>query len=171
MDGNGRIGRLLITFLLCEQRALQKPVLYLSYFLKQHRQEYYERLQAVRDTGNWEAWLEFFLRGIAEVSGQATETARKILVLREEQRSLVTQHLGRGAGNGHRVLDSLFEHPITSVKNVLDMTKNSYPAANNLVNKLFELDILSEFTGQKRHRKFRYRRYIELFEDQAIQSA
>jgi Fic family protein len=166
LDGNGRVGRLLITFLLCEQRALQKPVLYLSYFFKQHRQEYYERLQAVRDTGNWEAWLEFFLRGIAEVSGQATETARKILVLREEHRSLVTQHLGRGAGNGHRVLDSLFEHPITSVKNVLDMTKTSYPAANNLVNKLTELDILSEFTGQKRHRKFRYRRYIELFDDQ-----
>lgn len=167
LDGNGRVGRLLITFLLCEQRALQKPVLYLSYFFKQHRQEYYERLQAVRDTGNWEAWLEFFLRGIAEVSGQATETARKILVLREEHRSLVTQHLGRGAGNGHRVLDSLFEHPITSVRNVLDMTKTSYPAANNLVNKLIELDILSEFTGQKRHRKFRYRRYIELFDDQA----
>ena len=165
-DGNGRVGRLLITFLLCEQRALQKPVLYLSYFFKHHRQEYYERLQAVRDTGNWEAWLEFFLKGIAEVSRQATETARKILVLREEHRSLVTQHLGRGAGNGHRVLDSLFEHPITSVRNVLDMTKTSYPAANNLVNKLIELDILSEFTGQKRHRKFRYRRYIELFDDQ-----
>ena len=77
LDGNGRVGRLLITFLLCEQEVLEKPVLYLSYFFKRHRQEYYDRLQAVRDNGAWEEWIEFFLRGIVEVSGQATETARR----------------------------------------------------------------------------------------------
>ena len=79
LDGNGRVGRLLITFLLCEREVLQKPVLYLSHYFKRHRQMYYERLQSVRDAGDWEGWLEFFLRGVAEVSGQATNTARRIL--------------------------------------------------------------------------------------------
>jgi Fic family protein len=109
LDGNGRIGRLLITFLLCEQDVLQKPVLYLSYYFKRHRQEYYDRLQQVRDAGAWEAWIEFFLRGIVEVSEQATETARRILELREEHRLTITDKLGRAAGNGHRVLEHLYE--------------------------------------------------------------
>ena len=82
LDGNGRIGRLLISFLLCEQRVLLKPVLYLSHYFKRHRQMYYELLQAVRDDGAWEAWLAFFLEGVKEVSEQATETARQILSLR-----------------------------------------------------------------------------------------
>ena len=82
LDGNGRIGRLLITFLLCERQVLLKPVLYLSYFFKQHRQQYYEELQSVRDIGTWEQWLTFFLRGIVEVSEQATNTARRILTMR-----------------------------------------------------------------------------------------
>src|SRR5262249_24486028 len=89
LDGNGRVGRLLITFLLCERGVLPKPVLYLSHYLKRHRQEYYDRLQAVRDSGDWEGWLEFFLRGVADVSAQATETARRVLLLREDHRALI----------------------------------------------------------------------------------
>jgi Fic family protein len=99
LDGNGRVGRLLITFLLTQGGVLGKPVLYLSHYLKRHRQEYYERLQAIRDRGSWEAWLAFFLRGIAEVSGEATETARRVLLLREQHRSEITARLGRAAGN------------------------------------------------------------------------
>ena len=165
LDGNGRVGRLLITFLLCERRVLLKPVLYLSYFFKRHRQAYYEHLQAVRDHGDWEGWLEFFLRGVTEVSIQATETARRILVLRENHRSLITEHLGRAAGNGHRVLESLYETPITSVAQVRAITGTTYPAANQLVHKLVEHGVLNESTGQKRHRRFIYDAYIRLFDE------
>jgi Fic family protein len=111
LDGNGRIGRLLITFLLTERGALHKPVLYLSHYFKQQRQAYYDHLQAVRDQGAWEAWLAFFLCGVISVSGEATETARRILRLREDHRTAITEKLGRAAGNGHKVLESLFDKP------------------------------------------------------------
>jgi Fic family protein len=165
LDGNGRVGRLLITFLLCEQRVLLKPVLYLSYYFKRHRQTYYERLQAVRDEGAWEAWLAFFLSGVAEVSEQATETARRILSLRERHRRVIADQIGRAAGKGHRVLDHLYEHPIVSVNEVQELIGTTYPAANDLVARLVESDILEEITGQSRNRRFRYQRYIELFHD------
>ena len=165
LDGNGRMGRLLITFLLCERRALLKPVLYLSHFFKQHRQEYYDRLQAVRDAGTWEQWLVFFLRGIVEVSGQATETARRILDLREAHRRAITANLGRAAGNGQRVLEHLYEHPIVSVAEVKSLIGTTYPAANDLVARMVDIDILHEFTGQARNRKFIYQSYIQLFSD------
>ena len=165
LDGNGRCGRLLITFLLCEGGALHKPVLYLSHYFRQRRQEYYDRLQAVRDTGDWENWLAFFLRGVSEVSAQATETARRILALREEHRSAVTDRLGRAAASGLRVLEKLYERPIVSVAQIRELTGTTYPAANDLASRLAELGILVEFTGQKRHRRFRYDGYVRLFEE------
>ena len=165
LDGNGRVGRLLITFLLCEQRVLLKPVLYLSYFFKQHRQQYYEELQSVRDNGTWEQWLTFFLRGIVEVSGQATDTARRILALREEYRRVITDNFGRAAGNGHRVLEYIYRHPIVSVGDVQGLIETTYPAANGLVARLVKNDILHEFTGQARNRRFMYKSYIDLFHD------
>lgn len=163
LDGNGRVGRLLITFLLCEREVLHKPVLYLSYFFKRHRQEYYELLQAVRDRGDWEGWLAFFLRGVAEVSGEATETARRILALREEHRNAITARLGRAAGNGHRVLETLFDRPIVSVTSVRATTGTTYAAANVLVARLVDLGILEEITGNARNRRFRYEPYVKLF--------
>jgi len=166
LDGNGRVGRLLITFLLCEQRVLQKPVLYLSYYFKQNRQAYYDLLQAVRDEGAWEAWIEFFLRGIVEVSEQATETARRILRLREDHRLTITEKLGRAAGNGHRVLEHLYEHPIVSVNEVQELIGTTYPAANDLVAKFVESGIVEEITGQSRNRRFSYQSYIRLFHEQ-----
>lgn len=165
LDGNGRIGRLMITFLLCERGVLQKPVLYLSYYFKRHRQAYYDHLQAVRDAGDWEGWLAFFLRGVAEVSSQATETARRILELREKHRALIAEHLGRAAGNGHRTLEHLYKRPIISVKEVRSVTGTSNPAANQLVQKLVEQGIVNEITGQRRNRRFRYEAYIRLFEE------
>jgi Fic family protein len=167
LDGNGRIGRLLITFLLCERGVLLKPVLYLSYYFKRHRQAYYDHLQAVRDAGDWEGWLAFFLRGVAEVSAQSTETARRILELREKHRALIAEHLGRAAGNGHRILEHLYKRPIISVKEVRSVTGTSNPAANQLVQKLVEQGIVSEITGRKRNRRFRYESYIRLFEEPA----
>jgi Fic family protein len=163
LDGNGRVGRLLITFLLTENGILQKPVLYLSHYFKQHRQAYYEHLQAVRDDGDWESWLAFFLRGVAEVSQEASGTARRILVLRELHRALITDHLGRAAANGHRVLESLFDRPIVSVNAIETLIHTTYPAANALVARLEALGILREITGQKRNRRFCYQPYVELF--------
>lgn len=163
LDGNGRVGRLLISFFLCERGILHKPVLYLSHYFKRHRAAYYEHLQAVRDRGDWEAWLAFFLRGIAEVSREATETSRRILALREEHRAAVTAHFGRAAGNGHRVLDHLFQKPIVSVPDVRTLTGTTFPAANNLVSRLAEHGIIQEITGYKRNRLFRYEPYIALF--------
>jgi Fic family protein len=165
LDGNGRIGRLLITFLLCERQVLLKPVLYLSYFFKRYRQQYYEQLQSVRDAGTWEQWLTFFLKGIVEVSGQATDTARRILDLREAHRRAITENLGRAAGNGHRVLEHLYEHPIVSVNEVQGLIATTYPAANDLVARMVDVDILREVTGQARNRKFIYQTYIQLFND------
>jgi Fic family protein len=163
LDGNGRVGRLLITFLLTQGEILHKPVLYLSHYFKRHRQDYYERLQAVRDHGDWEGWLAFFLRGVAEVSAEATDTARRILVLREDHRSAITAKLGRAAGNGHRVLESLFDRPIVSVAQVGELTGTSYAAANTLVARLVGLGILEEVTGFARNRRFRYEPFVRLF--------
>lgn len=166
LDGNGRVGRLLITFLLCEKEVLLKPVLYLSHYFKQHRQHYYERLQAVRVDGDWEGWLLFFLRGVFEVSQQATETARRILALREQHRQLITDQFGRAAGNGHRVLEYLYQHPIVQVAELRSLIKTTYPAANQLVHRFVEHRMLHEMTGQKRNRQFIYRDYIDLFHDE-----
>ncbi len=167
LDGNGRVGRLLITFLLCEKQVLLRPVLYLSHYFKHHRQAYYEHLQAVRDEGAWEQWLEFFLTGVFEVSQQATETARRILALRERHRQLITDEFGRAAGNGQRVLEYLYQHPIVTVTKLRDLIETSYPAANNLVAQFERHGILRETTGQKRNRRFIYRDYVDLFYDES----
>jgi Fic family protein len=166
LDGNGRIGRLLITFLLCEKEVLLKPVLYLSYYFKRYRRQYYEHLQAVRDHGQWDQWLAFFLQGVFEVSQQATDTARQILTLREQHRQTITEQLGRAAGNGHRVLEHLYQHPIISVADVRNLIGATYTAANNLVARLVEHGITHEFTGRKRNRRFIYRDYIRLFHNE-----
>ena len=165
LDGNGRVGRLLITFLLTEHGVLHKPVLYLSHYFKQYRQEYYEHLQGVRDHGAWEAWLAFFLHGVAEVAIEAADTAGRILQLREQHRSTITDRLGRAAGNGHKVLEALFDHPIVTVKDVQKLTGTTYAAANALVSRLVDVGILSEITGYARNRRFRYAPYIALFSD------
>jgi Fic family protein len=166
LDGNGRIGRLLITFLLCEKEVLLKPVLYLSYFFKRYRQQYYEYLQTVRDEGAWEPWLSFFLKGVFEVSQQATNTARQILSMREQHRQLIIDHLGRAAGNGHRVLEHLYQNPIVSISEIQHLIGTTYPAANNLITRFVEHGILQELTGQKRNRRFIYKDYIRLFHDE-----
>jgi Fic family protein len=142
---------------------LQKPVLYLSHYFKRHRQSYYDHLQAVRDSGDWESWLAFFLRGIADVSEQATVTARRILSLRETHRTQITEQLGRAAGNGHRVLELLYRSPIVSVADVQELLDCTYPGANQIVGRLAEIGLLREITGQTRHRRFRYEPYVNLF--------
>ena len=163
LDGNGRVGRLLITFLLTECGVLHKPVLYLSHYFRQHRQTYYDLLQRVRDQGDWEAWLSFFLRGVIEVAAEASQTARRIQVLREDARSAITQHLGRAAGGGHRLLERLFDRPIVTVSDVARMTGTTYVSANSLVARLATLGLLAEMTGYARNRRFRFEPYVALF--------
>ena len=165
LDGNGRVGRLLITFLLCERGILLKPVLYISHHFKQHRDEYYARLQSTRDSGDWESWLKFFLGGLAEVSNEAADTARGIVELRERHRTLITENFGRVAANGLIVLENLYFRPITSVAKVRELTGLSFPAANNLVGRFIEHEIILEITGRVKNRLFRYTPYIGLFSD------
>ena len=165
LDGNGRIGRLLISFLLTEKRLLSKPVLYLSHYFKQRRNEYYERLQAVRDAGDWEGWLTFFLDGVIEVSRQATHTAAAILRMREDYRARITEHLGRAAANGQRVMDRLFDHPIVSVATVREWLGLTPAGANQIVSRLEGIGLLREITGYARNRRFRFEPYLRLFEE------
>lgn len=165
LDGNGRVGRLLISFLLTERGILHKPVLYLSHYFKRHRSLYYEHLQAVRDQGRWEEWITFFLRGVIEVATEATNTARRILALRELHRTMITDHLGRAAGNGHRILESLYERPIVTVSDIQEQTRTTYASSNVLLGRMVKLGILSEMTGYARNRRFRYDPYVRLFTD------
>ena len=165
LDGNGRMGRLLITLLLCEQRALQRPLLYLSYYFKQNRAEYYDRLQAVRDAGDWESWLKFFLRGVALVADEAAVTARGVEDLREKDRRAITDHLGRSAGNGLVLLEQLYHSPIVDVPTVSRILQRSVANANLLVHEMVEVGILKEISGRKRNRRFAYAAYLDLFAD------
>lgn len=165
LDGNGRIGRLLIAFLLCEREILQKPVLYISNYFRLHRARYYDLLQNVRDAGDWESWLKFFLEGVAEVSNEATGTARRIVDLREQHRTLIVDAFGRAAANGLKVLETLYSRPIITVNDIADVTGVTYPAANNLMARFVKAGLLAEITGQARNRRFRYGAYIDLFTD------
>jgi Fic family protein len=165
LDGNGRIGRLLITFFLCEKGFLQKPVLYLSHYFKANRDDYYQHLQRVRDRGDWEAWIKFFLRGVATVARQATDTARKIVDLRETHRALIIEKFGSSGANAIRLLEQLYKSPSITVNRAREFLDVSYPNANNLITRLCEQEIMFEITGQARNRVFFYSPYINLFGD------
>lgn len=163
LDGNGRMGRLLITFLLCQNGILQKPVLYISHYFKRHRTEYYERLQNVRDRGAWEEWLKFFLRGVTEVSGEATETARSVVGMREAHRNRITSTFGRTAANGLQILEALYRRPLITVNEIARALGVTYATANIIAGRFVDAGILFEITGRQRNRVFRYTPYIDLF--------
>lgn len=163
IDGNGRIGRLLITFLLCHRGVLHRPLLYLSYYLKRRRSEYYDRLMAVREDGNWEGWLAFFLRGVAETAHAATVTSRAIVELRERHRRLLQE--GHAPNNAHRLLDLTFRYPITNANFVRDHLGVSFGTAYNLIEAFEGFGFLEEMTGGQRYRRYRYAPYLALFED------
>lgn len=166
LDGNGRIGRLLVTLLLCERDILAKPLLYLSYYLKAHRTQYYDRLTAIRNEGDWEGWLTFFLTGVYEVSQAATRTARDILALRERDRGALQSSVG--GTNALVLLDRLFQHPIVTVRMAETYLGSSYVTASKAIQRLEELGILRETSGQKRYRTYRYDGYITLFARQTL---
>ncbi|MEX0875065.1 MAG: Fic family protein [Actinomycetota bacterium] len=163
LDGNGRTGRLLITFWLVERAILTKPLLYMSLHFKEHKDEYINRLQAIRDEGDWESWLAFFLDGVAMVAAEATNTALAILELRERDRASMGSTLGRRSGNALTLLDHLFSHPVVTVKTVQNRLGVSQPTASALVDDLVDLKILREMTGKRRNRRFVYGDYLGLF--------
>lgn len=162
LDGNGRVGRLLITFLLVHGSALRAPLLYLSHYLKLHRAEYYDRLMAIRLRGEWEGWLRFFLRGVAETADEAADTAERIFELRERHRTLVMHEAGP---NGLKLLSALFQRPLVNVNSVVRAVDVTFPTANRLVARFEGLGLLREVTGQRRGRIFRYEPYLRLFDE------
>jgi Fic family protein len=161
LDGNGRVGRLLITFLLCHAGILRDPLLYLSLYFKQHRVEYYGLLDSVRRDGDWEAWLEFFLQGVAETADGAVTTARRLVALFDEDRTRV-QGRGRRAGSALRVHDALKARPLATLQDVARRADLSFPAAAAGMAVLVELGIGRELTGKRRNRVFVYDRYLAL---------
>jgi Fic family protein len=165
LDGNGRVGRLLITFLLCQREVLQRPLLYLSHYLKQHRAEYYDRLMAIRNDGDWEGWLKFFLRGVHAVSHQATDTSRATLELRELNRQTIARTF-RGNVLGMQLLDYLFEQPVVTVRMVEKKLGCTFATANKLIDHFEQLAVLKKVShAAMRNRRFRYDSYLALFEE------
>ena len=142
---------------------LRQPLLYLSHYLKAHRAEYYDRLMAIRNDGDWEGWIRFFLRGVAEVSREAVDTAQALLRLREEHRQRIAQEGERGA-QGVQLLEMLYEHPIVTVRMVETRLECAYVTANKLVEQFVRLGFLEEMTGYQRNRRFRYAPYLALFQ-------
>lgn len=161
LDGNGRLGRLLITFILCAQGILKEPIMYLSLYFKSHRSRYYELLQGVRERGDWEAWLEFFLDGITETSLQAADAAREILNLFETDRIHI-ERLGRPAASALRVHQLLQQKPIINIPDAAKKLGISVPTITKSVQHLEDLRIVREITGKQRGRVFAYGGYLDI---------
>lgn len=164
LDGNGRIGRLLITLYLCINGVLNKPLLYLSLFLKTHRAEYYRLLQEVRENGNWEAWLDFFLTGVAQTANQAFEAATHIVDLfRQDRERIATE--GERANSTLRIHDLFQLNPFLTSNQLVRQTGLSSPTVNTALADLQRLGIIEEVTGRKRGRVFSYQRYLSVLNE------
>ncbi len=161
LDGNGRIGRLLVTLMLVGEGALREPLLYLSAFLTKHKPDYYARLTAVRERGEWEQWLAFFLKGVEEVAADACATAERIPPLLERHCALVEDKLA-GKPSARRMVDVLARHPVVTVKNIAELLDVTIPTANTLAADFENLGLLDEITGKQRDRVFRYGKYLEV---------
>jgi Fic family protein len=164
LDGNGRLGRLLITLLLCAEDALHEPLLYLSLYFKQHRQRYYELLQAVRLTGDWETWLQFFLTGIVETSNQAAQTAKSLMTLAAADEKRI-QAIGKAAGSALRVHRLLQRQPILTIADASKELHLSAPTVTGSLSQLEQLGIVQEATGRKYRRHFTYAEYLKILNE------
>jgi len=161
LDGNGRLGRLLITFLLCDQKVLREPMLYLSLYFKTHRQYYYELLNNVRLSGDWESWLDFFAEAVIATATQAMETAQQLLGLSKRDREKISG-LGRAAASTLQVHRALMEHPIATSNWLVKKTNITPATVNKALSHLEQLGIVRELTAQKRNRLFCYKEYVEI---------
>ena len=161
LDGNGRLGRLLMTLLLCEQKVLHEPLLYLSLYFKTHRPYYYELLGRIRQSGDWESWLDFFAEAVIVTAGQAVEAARQLQDLIREDRARIAA-LGRPAASTHKIHQALLSHPIATVGWLTEKTGITPATVNKALVHLQRLGIVRELTEQKRNRLFSYGRYVEI---------
>lgn len=161
LDGNGRLGRLLITFILCIEGLLNKPLLYLSLYFKTHREQYYDQLQLVRETGDWESWIRFFLEGVIETANQAVKTAKNIVQLFTEDRQNI-KSLGRPAASALLVHHYLEKHSVTDIAKIAAHCNITIPTATKSINHLEKLGIVKEITGKERHKVYMYRRYLDI---------
>ena len=163
LDGNGRLGRLLITLMLCDAGALREPILYLSLYFKARRTDYYRLLQEVRENGAWEAWMEYFLTGVRDTAAQAIDTAREIMALFDEDRSTI-QTLGRSAASAFRVHDLMQRRPLVTIQAASKELKLSLPTVGKSLERLIDLGIVREVTGKQRRRVFAYRKYLDVLD-------
>ncbi len=163
LDGNGRVGRLLITLLLCAENAVSEPTLYLSLYFKRHREIYYELLQKVRTEGAWEEWLLFFLEGVEETAEEAVSTATQILEIFAEDRARI-ESLGRPAGNALRVHSLLQRKPVVSVPAAAVELSLTAPTVRSAIESLKTLGLVREVTGKRRDRLFVYSRYLDILQ-------
>ncbi len=166
LDGNGRVGRLLIAFVLHQNAVLQEPLLYLSLYLKRHRTRYYELLSQLRDVGDWEAWLQFFITGVRETAEDGVMTARRLAGMFEADRARIEQQ-GRRAGSALRAHSVLMRSPVVSIQRVHERTGLTWPTASDAVGLLTELGITREITGKNYGRIFAYDEYIEILSEGA----
>ncbi len=164
LDGNGRVGRLMVTLLLCAEELLREPMLYLSLYLKQHRTRYYELLDSVRKDGDWEAWIAFFCRGVATVSEGAVMTARRLLEVAEADRERLAQ-VGRRAGSAAAVQQALLRTPVCTIPRLAKRTGLTLPTIAKALDVLRDRRIVSEITGKQRNRVYRYDRYLEILNE------
>lgn len=164
LDGNGRLGRLLIALLLHQGRLLSQPLLYLSLYFKEHRALYYEHLTRVRATGDWESWVDFFLEGVERTAGQAVETARRLATLFQSDEASLRE-LGRRGVGAAKVLSTLRERPLLTLNHLTRSQKISFPAASKAMLALVDRGIAREITGQRRNRVFVYDGYLKLLNE------
>lgn len=164
LDGNGRIGRLLITLIFCKERTLRAPILYLSLFFKEHQQAYYDALQSVRKDGDWEGWLDFYLEGIEEVAGRAAETARKLDAMFHDHRARL--HAGRGSSTTVVALHELLKKRIFLTRNLAEKSlKVTWPTADKAMKALLAAGIAAPIPGRKRDRLYCYKPYLEILRE------
>jgi len=165
LDGNGRVGRLLITLLLCHAGLLREPLLYLSLYFKQHRAEYYRLLEQVRTRGDWEAWLVFFLEGVQQTSEGAVTTARRLVEMFDQDRDRIRDAQGRRAGSVLRVHDAMSRRPITTVAQAVATSGLSFPTVSTAMESLVGMGVARELTGRRRSRVFAYDRYLAILNE------
>jgi Fic family protein len=164
LDGNGRVGRLLVSLLLHERSVLKQPLLYISLFLKQNRLDYYDRLTAVRQKGDWEGWIKFFLEGVAQVSREASLTAQHIVAFREKV-MISARSFGK---NELTLVDHLFKHPIMDIRTAEKLLGCSYVTAASALQSFVKDGCVVEMTGQKRNKLFKFSGYLNLFESEYL---
>jgi len=164
LDGNGRLGRLLITLLLCDNGTLKDPVLYLSLYFKKHREVYYDHLQSVRTKGAWEEWLNFFLEGVTETAEQATKTTSRMVTLFNKDEEKIKK-LGRAKESALKVFEHFKSRPLNSVPSITKRLKMTAPTARASVNHLVKLGILKEISGKQRDKMFSYKAYMDILNE------